>query len=29
MRAGIDPMVARRGERVRIRVGNLTMTNHP
>jgi manganese oxidase len=26
---GIDPMVARRGERVRIRVGNLTMTNHP
>ncbi len=26
---GIDPMVARRGERVRIRIGNLTMTNHP
>jgi FtsP/CotA-like multicopper oxidase with cupredoxin domain len=26
---GIDPMVARIGERVRIRVGNLTMTNHP
>jgi manganese oxidase len=26
---GIDPMVARLGERVRIRVGNLTMTNHP
>jgi manganese oxidase len=26
---GIDPMVARQGERVRIRVGNLTMTNHP
>jgi FtsP/CotA-like multicopper oxidase with cupredoxin domain len=26
---GIDAMVARRGERVRIRVGNLTMTNHP
>jgi manganese oxidase len=26
---GVDPMVARRGERVRIRVGNLTMTNHP
>ena len=25
----IDPMVARQGERVRIRVGNLTMTNHP
>jgi manganese oxidase len=26
---GIDPMVAKLGERVRIRVGNLTMTNHP
>ena len=26
---GIDPMVAARGERVRIRIGNLTMTNHP
>jgi hypothetical protein len=26
---GIDPIVARIGERVRIRVGNLTMTNHP
>jgi FtsP/CotA-like multicopper oxidase with cupredoxin domain len=26
---GIDPLVARRGDRVRIRVGNLTMTNHP
>ncbi|MFZ5722467.1 MAG: multicopper oxidase family protein [Pseudomonadota bacterium] len=26
---GIDHMVARTGERVRIRVGNLTMTNHP
>jgi FtsP/CotA-like multicopper oxidase with cupredoxin domain len=26
---GTDPMVARLGERVRIRVGNLTMTNHP
>ncbi len=26
---GIDPFVARTGERVRIRVGNLTMTNHP
>src|SRR5271169_5510849 len=26
---GTDPMVARIGERVRIRVGNLTMTNHP
>ncbi len=26
---GIDPLVARSGERVRIRIGNLTMTNHP
>ncbi|HZX27563.1 MAG TPA: copper oxidase, partial [Telluria sp.] len=26
---GIDHMVARIGERVRIRAGNLTMTNHP
>ena len=26
---GVDPMVAGLGERVRIRVGNLTMTNHP
>jgi hypothetical protein len=26
---GTDPMVARLGERVRIRIGNLTMTNHP
>ncbi|WP_374353616.1 multicopper oxidase family protein [Chitinimonas sp.] len=26
---GIDPLVARTGERVRIRFGNLTMTNHP
>ena len=26
---GIDPIVARQGDRVRIRVGNLTMTNHP
>jgi len=26
---GIEPFVARTGERVRIRVGNLTMTNHP
>ena len=26
---GIAPFVARTGERVRIRVGNLTMTNHP
>ncbi|MFP5440890.1 MAG: multicopper oxidase family protein [Gammaproteobacteria bacterium] len=25
----IDPLVARTGDRVRIRVGNLTMTNHP
>jgi len=26
---GIDTMVARTGDRVRIRIGNLTMTNHP
>lgn len=26
---GIDPMVCRQGDRVRIRIGNLTMTNHP
>ena len=26
---GIDPMVMRQNDRVRIRVGNLTMTNHP
>jgi hypothetical protein len=26
---GIDPMACRQGDRVRIRVGNLTMTNHP
>ena len=26
---GIDSMVCRRGDRVRIRVGNLSMTNHP
>ena len=26
---GISPMVANKGDRVRIRVGNLTMTNHP
>jgi FtsP/CotA-like multicopper oxidase with cupredoxin domain len=26
---GIDPMVCALGDRVRIRVGNLTMTNHP
>ncbi len=26
---GIDPLIARRGDRVRLRVGNLTMTNHP
>jgi len=26
---GVDPMVAARGDKVRIRVGNLTMTNHP
>ena len=26
---GIDSIVARKGDRVRIRMGNLTMTNHP
>jgi len=26
---GIDPLVVRQGDKVRIRVGNLTMTNHP
>jgi FtsP/CotA-like multicopper oxidase with cupredoxin domain len=26
---GISPLVVRRGDRVRIRMGNLTMTNHP
>jgi hypothetical protein len=26
---GIDPLTVRRGDRVRVRVGNLTMTNHP
>ncbi|MDO9133115.1 multicopper oxidase domain-containing protein, partial [Hydrogenophaga sp.] len=26
---GITPLVAKLGERVRVRVGNLTMTNHP
>jgi len=26
---GIDPLVVRTGDRVRVRVGNLTMTNHP
>jgi FtsP/CotA-like multicopper oxidase with cupredoxin domain len=26
---GIDPLVVRLGDRVRVRVGNLTMTNHP
>jgi len=26
---GIDPFVVRRGDRVRLRIGNLTMTNHP
>lgn len=26
---GIDSMVAKKGERIRIRFGNLTMTNHP
>ena len=26
---GISPLVVRRGDRVRARIGNLTMTNHP
>ncbi|HEY5623549.1 MAG TPA: copper oxidase, partial [Gammaproteobacteria bacterium] len=26
---GISPLIAREGERVRVRIGNLTMTNHP
>ncbi len=26
---GIDPVVARQGDKVRMRFGNLTMTNHP
>ncbi|MFM6985923.1 MAG: multicopper oxidase domain-containing protein, partial [Hydrogenophaga sp.] len=26
---GISPLVARLGDRVRLRIGNLTMTNHP
>jgi len=26
---GIAPLVVRKGDRVRIRIGNLTMTNHP
>ncbi len=26
---GIDPLVVRRNDKVRVRVGNLTMTNHP
>ena len=26
---GIAPLVARQGDRMRIRIGNLTMTNHP
>ena len=26
---GIDPMIAGKGDRVRIRIGNLSMTNHP
>ena len=26
---GLSPLVARLGDRVRVRVGNLTMTNHP
>jgi FtsP/CotA-like multicopper oxidase with cupredoxin domain len=26
---GIDPLVVRKGDRVRVRMGNVTMTNHP
>ncbi len=26
---GIDPLVVRKGDKVRIRIGNLSMTNHP
>ena len=26
---GIDPLVVRKGDRVRVRMGNLSMTNHP
>ena len=26
---GIDPLPVRLGDRVRVRIGNLTMTNHP
>jgi FtsP/CotA-like multicopper oxidase with cupredoxin domain len=26
---GIDPLVVRKGDRVRVRIANLTMTNHP
>jgi manganese oxidase len=26
---GIDPLVVRSGDRVRVRIGNLSMTNHP
>jgi manganese oxidase len=26
---GVDPLVVRQGDRVRVRIGNLTMTNHP
>ena len=26
---GIDPLVVAKGDRVRVRIGNLTMTNHP
>ncbi len=26
---GIDPLVVRQNDRVRVRIGNLTMTNHP
>ena len=26
---GIDPLVVRKGDKVRVRIGNLSMTNHP
>ncbi len=26
---GIDPLIVRQGDKVRMRIGNLTMTNHP
>ncbi len=26
---GVDPLIAAKGDRMRVRIGNLTMTNHP